>query len=238
VRNSRRPRLLLGAVLVLSAAGTWPALLYLLSLPQWALYAASFVAPDWPGAVVLLLSAQRMSQVSPTAWVSLAIPAACVLPLAGRWWSWRLSAAAVRGEFGPVRPPGWLWARLGIPTGLAASVLLTPVALLSTRASLWTLIAAAQLTAALWAGRGPALLPVARATLAAYGAGVVATVSWAAQITLVGCAAGTDACHLLWRLGELPLGMTTAPPGAIIAAGVCAALYGRRERRHRRRSLS
>lgn len=235
IRDSRRPRLLLWTVLGLSAAGTWPALLYLLSLPEWTLYAASFVAPGWPGAIVFFLSAHRMSMVSTTAWASLAIPTACVLLLAGQWWSWRPTAAAARGEFGPVRPPGWLWARLGIPAGLAASVLLTPVALLSTQAALWTVIALAQLMAALWAGRGLALLPVARAALAAYGAGFVAAVGWAVQVALIGCAVDTNACHPLGRPGQLSLGMTTAAPGAILAAGVCAALYGWRKRRNQRK---
>ncbi len=232
IRDSRRPRLLLWAVLGLSVAGTWPALLCLLSLPEWTLYASSFVAPGWPGAVVFFLSAQRMTVVSTTAWVSLVIPATCVLLLVGRWWSWRPTAAAARREFGPVGPPGRLWARLGIPTGLAASVLLTPVALLSTQAALWTVIAAAQLLAALWAGRGLALLPVARATLAAYGAGWVAAVSWAAQIDLLGCVVDTNSCRPVEYVDWLSVGMTTAVPGALLAAGLCATLRGRPRRRH------
>ncbi|MEV0038664.1 M48 family metalloprotease [Streptomyces sp. NPDC050804] len=239
-QDSRRPRLLLCVVSVLSAAGTWPALLYLLYLPNAALYASSFVAPGWPGALMLFWGAQRMSQVSTTAWASLAIATACALPLAGRWWAWRPSAAAARGEFGPVRPPGWLWARLGIPIGLVTSVLLTPVALLSGQtAAILMSIVAAQLMAALWAGRGPALLPVARATLAAYGAGIVATVGWAVQVSLASCVVGTtDACRLPPHLGELKLGVTTAAPGALLAVGVCAALYRWRDRAHRRKAAT
>ncbi|WP_112467363.1 hypothetical protein [Streptomyces triticisoli] len=126
VRDGRRPRLLLCAVPVLCAAGTWPALLYLLHLPEATLYASSFVAPGRPGAVVFFLAVQHMSQVGTAAWVSLAIVTAYVLLLAGQGWSWRPSAVAARGEFVPVRPPGWLWARLGAPAGLVASVLLTP----------------------------------------------------------------------------------------------------------------
>ncbi|GAA2941572.1 M48 family metalloprotease [Kitasatospora cinereorecta] len=234
VRDSRRPRLLMATALGLFAAGSWPAVLFLLSLPEWTLYAASFVAPGWPGAAAFFLSAQRMTQVGMTAWASMAIPTVCVLLSAGRWWSWRPTAAAARGEFGPVRPPGRLWARLGIPSGLAASVLLTPVALLSTETALWVAIAAAQMTAALWAGRGPALMPVARATLAAYGAGFVAVYSWATQVGLLGCIVGTNACRPLWSPGRLSLAVTTAAPGAVLAAGFCAVLYGRYRRGHRR----
>ncbi|MDF6023093.1 M48 family metalloprotease [Streptomyces sp. JH34] len=234
VRDSRRPRLLMWTAFGLSAAGTWPAMLFLLSLPEWTLYAASFVAPGWPGAAAFFLSAQRMSQVSMTAWASVAIPTVCVLLSAGRWWSWRPAAAAARGEFGPARPPGRLWARLGVPSGLAVTVILTPVALLSTETALWVTIGAAQLTAAFWAGRGPALLPVARATLAAYGAGFVATYTWAVQVGLLGCMVGTNACQPLWSLGSLSLAVTTAAPGALFAAGSCAVLYRRSRRGHHR----
>ncbi|MFE7302811.1 M48 family metallopeptidase [Streptomyces sp. NPDC057579] len=236
MRAARRPRLLLCAVPVLCAVGTWPALLYLLYLPDMTLYASSFVAPGWPGAVVLFWAALHMTQHGTTGWASLAVVTACAVLVAGRWWSWRPSAAAARGESGPVRPPGWLWARLGIPTGLAASVLLTPVALLRLGGAevVWISVGAAQLVAALWAGRGPALWPVARAALAAYGAGFVATVGWAEQIALASCALSTDACHVLPQLSELKLGVMAAGPGAMFGAAVCAALYGRRERRYRR----
>lgn len=158
---------------------------------------------------------------------------AVLIPVAGQ----HLAGRAARGRpatgFGPLRPTADPLVRLGVPVGLAAAAVGVLMALLGVY-SFWGLvmvICAAQITAALWATRDYAPLPVVRGLLAAYGSGVLALLGWFLLMKMFGsCALGAGPCAAVPGPKEISLGLTLPSPGALAACAVHAGLRTLRTR--------
>ncbi|MGW8763746.1 M48 family metallopeptidase [Streptomyces sp. NPDC055815] len=237
--RNRRPRRVLWTVLAVGAAGVLPMVDFLLTLPSMTLYAAAFIAPSLPGAVVFvggtafLVSSRIASLVLPV------MLTAMVVPLVGQYVSWRPGARHTFTGFGPPGPPPGVLVRFGVPVA--------PAAALSALLVVWTgvpapelmvmgVLVAGQVAAAFWAGGGHAPLPLARGALAAFGAGVLGMVAFGVQVRLLGCLApGPDPCVPLPGTAHFRLGLTMAavgtPPAWLLHA---LAVRSRRARLRRR----
>ncbi|MDX3076696.1 M48 family metalloprotease [Streptomyces sp. MI02-7b] len=223
----RRPRLMAAAVLGASAAGLAPAFDYLMQLPPLTLYAASFLFPDTPGALVFVSDFVTLSVgVAASALTPLTV-AAVLIPIAGQYVAGRAARGRPATGFGPLQPTAGPLVRLGVPVGLAAAGMGVLMALLGVF-SFWGMIlviCAAQIAAALWATRDYAPLPVVRGLLAAYGSGALALLGWFLLMKMFGsCALGAGTCAALPSPEDIFLGLTLPSPGALAACAVHAGL--------------
>ncbi|MFF0477862.1 M48 family metalloprotease [Streptomyces sp. NPDC004284] len=219
--RNRRPRRVLWTVLAAGTAGLLPMVGFLLTLPGMTLYAAVFIAPSLPGAVVFIGGAAVLAFTRITSVVMPVILTATLIPLVGQYVSWRPGARHTFTGFGPPGPPPGPLVRFGVPTALtsAASALLvvwigTPTPELM---AVGVLIAG-QVAAALWAGAGYAPLPLARGALAAFGSGLLGVSAWGVLARLVGCLTpGPDPCTPLAGATHLHLALTLAAVGTLPA---------------------
>ncbi|WP_035870255.1 hypothetical protein [Kitasatospora cheerisanensis] len=158
---------------------------------------------------------------------------AVLIPVAGRYVAGRAARRRPAAGFGPPRPTAGPLVRLGVPVGLAASALGVLMTLLmdSPFRGLIVLTCAAQLTAAWWATRDYAPLPIVRGLLAAYGSGALAVMGWLPLLRTLVCVLGAGPCAPPLGLKDVYLGLTLAPPGALAACAVHAGLHALRSRR-------
>ncbi|MCX5394653.1 M48 family metalloprotease [Streptomyces sp. NBC_00094] len=224
--RNRRPRRVLWTVLALGTAGVLPMADFLLTLPAMTLYAAVFIAPSLPGAVVFVGSAGILAFARITSHVVPAMLTVAVVPLVGQYVSWRPGARHAFTGFGPPGPPPGFLVRFGVPAGLASAVWALLVVWIGVPApelmAVGTLIAG-QVAAALWAGGGHAPLPLARGAVAAFGAGLLGMLVWGVLVRLVGCLApGPDPCVPLPGAAGLGLALMLAPAGTLTAWAIHA----------------
>ncbi|MER5202327.1 M48 family metalloprotease [Streptomyces sp. NPDC002825] len=243
--RNRRPRRVLWTVLAVAAAGVLPTAHFLLTLPLMVLYAAAFIAPSLPGAVVFVGSAGALAFSRITSLVVPVMLTAVVLPLLGQYVSWRPGARHTVTGFGPPGPPPGALVRFG--------VLVAPAAAVSALLVVWTgapapelmvvaVLMAGQVAAAFWAGGGHAPLPLARGALAAFGAGLLGMLVFGVLARLVGCLdPGPDPCAPLPGAAHLRLALTLAAVGTLpawvihtLAVRAARARLARRARTRRR----
>ncbi|MBP0450804.1 M48 family metalloprotease [Kitasatospora sp. RG8] len=228
VLRHRRPRLVLLAVLGVSTVGLAPALDFLLGLPTMVLFAVSFIAPAVPALLVfvgsvLYLAAARMSTV-----LTPLVLTAGLVPLVGLRVAWRKGMAHTFPGFGPPLRTDGLLTRFGVPAGAAAACLGVLMPLSGVSLTGWDpvpVVCAAQVTAALLAGRGYAPLPLSRGLLAAYGAGVVALLLWFTVMDgLAGCDPGEAGCRAQLTARQVRLSLGLSSVGTAVAWAVHATL--------------
>ncbi|MFF7813702.1 M48 family metalloprotease [Streptomyces sp. NPDC007945] len=239
--RARRPHVLSALVLALSAAGLTTTLAYLLSLPNLVVYAASFIAPEVPGALVLVgstvyLLGDRLSTVL----LPFLLTGASI-PLLGAVLAGRRRDKGLGTGFGPPKPVARLVVRLGVPAAFAAAVLNLVLAVLDPFPEYaWLLLLAlfglAEVGAAVWATRDEAPLRLVRGLVAVLGCGLLGALGWIVLVkTLTSCLPGGMPCGPLPDVGQVRvavLAMTlTAVPAWLTFAGVDALTTARRHRR-------
>lgn len=238
VRN-RHPRLMFYALLGVCTVGLAPSFDFLMRLPSMAMYAASFIAPSRPPALVFLgdlgflIAGTSQSVLAPL------VLTAASMPLVGHHVTWRRGRQHTWTQFGPPRWTGSLIVRFGLPAGLAAAVVGEVPLLLGEPISAWSLFAlvwGAQILAALWAGSGYAPFPLPRGLLAAYSAGVLALVGWfvLSEALSPHCVLGTGPCHPYPSVPQAHLAVWGALPGAVLAWVLHAIFLALRHRLNRR----
>ncbi|MFF8380605.1 M48 family metalloprotease [Streptomyces sp. NPDC015661] len=233
--RGRRPRRVLWTVLAVSAAGVLPMVGFLLTLPLMTLYAAAFIAPSLPGALVFLGGTGVLAFTRITSLVVPVMLTAVVVPLVGQYVSWRPGARHTFTGFGPPGPPPGVLVRFGVPVAPAAAVsalLVAATGLPAAELMVVGVLIAGQVAAAFWAGRGHAPIPLARGALAAFGAGLLGMEAFGVLIRLMGCLSpGPDACVPLPGAAPFRLALTTAAVGTLPAWVVHAlAVRARRAR--------
>ncbi|WP_037675095.1 M48 family metalloprotease [Streptomyces globisporus] len=233
--RDRRPRRVLWAVLAVGAAGVLPMADFLLTLPSMTLYAAVFIAPSLPGAVVFVGAAGVLAFTRITSLVVPVTLTAAVVPLLGQYVSWRPGARHAFTGFGPPGPPPGLLVRFGVPVAPASAVAALLVVWSGVPAPELMVVGvlmAGQVAAAFWAGGGYAPLPLARGALAAFGAGLLGMVAFGVTARLVDClAAGPDPCAPLPGAAHFHLALTVATVGTLPAWALHAlAVRARRAR--------
>ncbi|MFH8627892.1 M48 family metallopeptidase [Streptomyces vietnamensis] len=219
--RSRRPRRVLWTVLAVGAAGVLPMADFLLTLPMTTLYAAVFIAPSLPGALVFVGGTGFLAFDRITSLVVPVMLTAVVVPLVGQYVSWRPGARHTFTGFGPPGPPPGFLVRFGIPVAPASAVAALLLALTGVPApelvAMGVLIAG-QAVAALWAGGGHAPLPLARGALAAFGAGLLGTAAFGMLLSLLGCLVrDADLCVPPPAAAHLGLALVVAPLGTLLA---------------------
>ncbi|MFD9428761.1 MULTISPECIES: M48 family metallopeptidase [unclassified Streptomyces] len=220
--RGRRPRRVLWAVLGLCAAGLLPVFGFLVTLPTMTLYAAVFIAPTLPGAVVFIGGTGYLALAEGLSVVMPVVLTAAVAPLVGQYVSWRRGARHTFTGFGPPGPPPGFLVRFGIPVAPAAAVLgVLPllIGIPGSELSVLGVLVAGQSAAALWAGRGYAPLPLARGAVAAYSAGLLGMLVWVVLVEVVsGCLVpGGTPCTPVPDLGQFRLALMTATVGTVVA---------------------
>ncbi|MFD6245734.1 M48 family metallopeptidase [Streptomyces roseolus] len=241
VERARRPWLLSSLVLALAAAGLTTALAYLLSLPNLVVYAASFIAPDVPGALVLVgstvyLLGDRLSTVL----LPILLTGALV-PLLGSVLASRRRDKGLGTGFGPPKPVAPLVVRLGLPTALVAAVLNLALAVLDPLPEydwilLLTLFGLAEVGAAVWATRDDAPLRLVRGLVAVLCCGLLGALVWITLVkALTSCLPGGMPCGPLPDAGQLRVAVLamslTAVPAWSAFAAVDTITTARRRRR-------
>ncbi|WP_218138004.1 M48 family metallopeptidase [Streptomyces sp. TLI_105] len=224
--RNRRPRRVLWTVLAVGAAGVLPMAAFLLTLPSMTLYAAVFIAPSLPGAVVFVGGAGVLVFTRTASLVVPVMLTAAVVPLLGQHVSWRPGARHTFTGFGPPGPPPGFPVRLGVPAAsasAAAALLVVWIGVPAPEVMVVGVLMAGQVAAAFWAGGGYAPLPLARGALAAFGAGLFGVSAWGVLVRLVGCLTpGPDPCAPLPGAAHLHLALTVAPVGTLLAWAVHA----------------
>ncbi|MFC9590878.1 M48 family metalloprotease [Streptomyces sp. NPDC056944] len=222
--RNRRPRRVLWIVLAAGTAGVLPLAGFLLTLPAMTLYAAVFIAPSLPGAVVFVGGAGVLALTRITTQLMPAMLTAAVLPLVGQYVSWRPGARHTFTGFGPPGPPPGFLVRFGIPVAPASAVVAVLVVWTGVPApELMTVgvLIAGQVAAALWAGGGYAPLPLARGAVAAFGAGLLGMSAWVVLVRLLSCLTpGPAPCEPLPGAVHLRLALKTAAVGMLLAWAV------------------
>ncbi len=241
VERARRPHMLSALVLTLSAAGLTTTLAYLLSLPSLVVYAASFIAPEAPGALVLVgstvyLLGDRLSTV-----LLPILLTGALIPLLGTVLAGRRRDKGLGTGFGPPKPVGPLVVRLGVPAALAAAVLNLVLAVLDPFPEYaWLLLLAlfglAEVGAAVWATRDEASLRLVRGLVAVLGCGLLGALGWIVLVkSMTSCLPGGVPCGPLPDVGQLRvavLAMTsTAVPAWLTFAAVDTLTTAARRRR-------
>ncbi|MEF9886727.1 M48 family metalloprotease [Streptomyces sp. P9-A4] len=224
--RSRRPRRVLWTVLASATAGVLPMVGFLFTLPTMTLYAAAFIAPSLPGAVVFVGSAAVLALARITTVVAPAVLTAAVVPLVGQYVSWRPGARHTFTGFGPPGPPPGFLVGFGVPVALASAVTALLVVWIGVPAPALMamgVVIVGQVAAAFWAGGGHAPLPLARGALAAFGAGLLGMSAWGVLVRLVGClVSGLDACTPFPGAASFRLALIVAPLGTLPAWAVQA----------------
>ncbi|MFF4579564.1 M48 family metalloprotease [Streptomyces sp. NPDC001389] len=236
LERARRPRLVLAAVLTASVAGLFGMLDFLLRLPALMIYAASFVAPAVPGAVLfvggtaVLLSGRLSTVLFPLELTG------ALLPVLGYALARRPRGAPPATGFGPPVPTAGRAVRLGVPAGLGAGVLC--LVLLFALEQWWLVFppcGLAQLWAAARATRDHAPLRLARGMVAVLGCGTLALLTLIALPgAVMSCLPAGTACDLLPDTGQLRfvmlgVALTSGPAWLLFAAavGVAGAVHRR-----------
>ncbi|MCZ2525873.1 M48 family metalloprotease [Streptomyces sp. HB2AG] len=231
VARNRHPRPVLCAVLGASAAGLVPAFDFLMTLPSMTLYAASFIAPSFPGALVFVAGTAYLAVNRAGSLLTPLVLTAAAVPLVGQRVAWRRGMERTFTGFGPLRPAAGRVVRLGLPAGLAVALVCVPALLAVPSWGAAVLICTGQVIAALWAGRGYAPLSLARGVLAAYGAGVTAgLVMFTVAQALTSCLVGTGPCRVHPSGSQALWAFTVPSAGAAVAWAFHAAFrsLGRR----------
>ncbi|MFF0428433.1 M48 family metalloprotease [Streptomyces sp. NPDC004520] len=222
--RSRRPRWVLWTVLAVGVVGVLPVAAFLLTLPAMTLYAAVFIAPSLPGAVVFVGGAAVLVFTRVVPLMVPVILTAVVVPLVGQYVSWRPGARHTFTGFGPPGPPPGPLVRFGVPTALASAVSAVLVVWVGVPAPEWAtvgVLVAGQVVAAWWAGGGYAPLPLARGALAAFGSGLLGMWAWGVLVRAIGCLA-PGPCAPLPGAAHLHLALAVAAVGTLPAWAVHA----------------
>ncbi|MEU7556627.1 hypothetical protein AB0B01_30665, partial [Streptomyces sp. NPDC044571] len=243
LERARRPRLLMGAVLGVAAAGAAPALDFLFTLPMLMIYGATFVFPSVPTVVGFVGGTFFLVGRRPESLVIPVLLTGALIPLAGRYAAERQRRSDPRTGFGPPLPRAGRAVRLGVPLAFATALPSIVLPLFGLRLSPWDplpLIGLAQLGAAVWATRDYAPLRLARALVAAFSTGVLSLLAWFVLARLLTtCLPGLvpGPCRPLPGLGQLRVVLVGSADGAALAwllFTAAVALGGARLPRRRR----